>query len=147
MTDVLLCEYLGCLSKSDSMSLLKLTPALDLYGWTRVLVHGLAFDRDFKWWMGEAWKRELIKWFLGPSGSVLGQFFFQTMSLEARITMVGSEHPFDEWMGRLGRKGVLSHNLGLRVRKMLASAPTALKWGELPRGGKRGELKVVDFDS
>ena len=46
------------------------------------MVHGLGFDRDFKGWMGEAWKRELARWFLGPSGRVLGQFFFS--NLESR---------------------------------------------------------------
>ena len=147
MTDVLLCEYLGMFVQIGQHVPLKIDACFRSVRLDSCFGAWLAFDRDFKGWMGEAWKRELTKWFLGPSGSVLGQFFFQTMSLEARITMVGSEHPFDEWMGRLGRKGVLSHNLGLRVRKMLASAPIALKWGELPRGGKRGELKVVDFDS
>ena len=66
----------GCSSRSDGVPLLKLTPSFDPYGWIRVLVHGLGFDRDFKGWMGEAWKRELARWFLGPSGRVSGQFFF-----------------------------------------------------------------------
>ena len=92
----------GCSSRSDGVPLLKLTPSFDPYGWIRVLVHGLEFDRGFKGWMGEAWKRELAGWFLRPSGRVLGQFFFfQTASLDARIAMVGSDHPFDGRMGRL----------------------------------------------
>ena len=77
------------------MPLLKLTPSFDPYGWTHVLVHGLGFDRDFKGWMEEVWKRELVMWFLRPSGRVWEQFFFQTASLDARIAMVGSDHPFD----------------------------------------------------
>ncbi|WKA09109.1 hypothetical protein VitviT2T_026787 [Vitis vinifera] len=67
---------LGARKRSDGVPLLKLTPSFDPYGWIRVLVHGLGFDRDFKGWMGEAWKRQLAGWFLGPSGRVLGQFFF-----------------------------------------------------------------------
>ena len=51
----------GCLSRLDSMHLLKLTPYFDPYDWIHVLVHGLGFDRDFKGWMGEAWKRELVR--------------------------------------------------------------------------------------
>ena len=58
------------------MPLLKLTPSFNPYGWIHILVHGLGFDRDFKGWMGEAWKRELARWFLRPSSRVLGQFFF-----------------------------------------------------------------------
>ena len=73
-------------------------------------------------------------------------FFFQTASLDARIAMVGSDHPFDERMGRLGRKGVFGHNSGLGARKRLASAPIVLKWGELSRGKKRGRSATVDFD-
>ena len=67
----------GCSSRLDGVPLLKLTPSFDLYGWIRVLMHGLGFDRDFKRWMREAWKRELARWFLGPSGIVLGLFFFK----------------------------------------------------------------------
>ena len=52
--------------------------------------------------------------------------------------MEGSDHPFDEQMGRLGRKGVLGHNLCLGARKRMASMPIILKWGELSRGRKRG---------
>ena len=58
------------------MPLLKLTPSFDPYGWIRVLVHELGFDRHFKGWMGEMWKREFARWFLGPSGGVWGPFFF-----------------------------------------------------------------------
>ena len=42
-------------------------------------------------------------------------FFLQTTSLNARIIMVGLDHPFDGRIGRLGRKGVLGHNLGLEA--------------------------------
>ncbi|KAJ9678230.1 hypothetical protein PVL29_022983 [Vitis rotundifolia] len=60
--------------------------------------------------------------------------------------MAGSDHPFDGRMGRLGRKGVLGHNLGLGARKRLASASIVLKWGELSRGRKRGRSATIDFD-
>ena len=73
-------------------------------------------------------------------------FFFQTTSLDAKITMAGSDHPFDGRMGRLGRKGVLGHNLGLKPRKRLASAPIILKWGELSRVRKWGRSATIDFD-
>ena len=73
-------------------------------------------------------------------------FFFQTASLDARIAMVGSDHPFDERMGRLGRKGVLAHNLGLGARKTLASVPIVLKWGKISRAKKRERSVTVDFD-
>ena len=72
--------------------------------------------------------------------------FFQTASLDARIAMVGSDHPFDGRMGRLGRKGVLGHNLGLGARKRLASAPIVLKWGKLSRVRKREKSATIDFD-
>ena len=42
-------------------------------------------------------------------------FFSQTANLNTRITTVGSDHPFDERIGRLGRKGVLGNNMGLRA--------------------------------
>ena len=129
------------------MPLLKFAHSFDPYGWIRVLVHGLGFDRDFKGWMREAWKRGLARWFLGPSSRVLGQFFFfQTASLDARIAMVGSDHPFDGRMGRLGTKGVLGHNLGLGARKRLASAPIVLKWRKLSRVRKRQKSATIDFD-
>ena len=76
-------------------------------------MHGLGFDRDFKRWMGEAWKRELAMWFLGPSGRVLEQFFFSNR--EDRNG--GLDHPCDERMRRLGRKGILDHNLDLGAQK------------------------------
>ena len=60
--------------------------------------------------------------------------------------MVGSDHPFDERMGRLGRKGVLAHNLGLGARKTLASVPIVLKWGKISRAKKRERSVMVDFD-
>ena len=81
----------GCSSRSDAVPLLKFSHSFDPYGWIRVLVHGLGFDRHFKGWMGEVWKREFARWFSGPSGGVWGHVFFQT----ARIAMVGSDHPFD----------------------------------------------------
>ena len=56
--------------------LLKFAHSFDLFGWIRILVHGLGFDRDFKGWMREMWKQELAKWFLGPLGRVWGPFFF-----------------------------------------------------------------------
>ena len=73
-------------------------------------------------------------------------FFFQTASLDARIAMVGSDHPFDGRMGRLGRKGVFGYNLGLGARKRLASAPIVLKWGKLSRVRKREKSATIDFD-
>ena len=60
--------------------------------------------------------------------------------------MVGSDHPFDGRMGRLGRKGVFGYNLGLGARKRLASAPIVLKWGKLSRVGKREKSATIDFD-
>ena len=73
-------------------------------------------------------------------------FFFQIASLDARIAMVGSNHRFDGRMGRLGRKGNLGHNLGLRARKSLASAPIVLKWGKLSRVRKPEKSATIDFD-
>ena len=73
-------------------------------------------------------------------------FFFQTASLDASIAMVGSDHPFDGRMGRLGRKGVFGYNLGLGARKRLASAPIVLKWGKLSRVRKREKSATIDFD-
>ena len=129
------------------MLLLKLMPSFDPYGWIHILVHGLGFDLDFKGWMEEAWKREHAKWFLGPLGRVLGQlFFFQIMSLVARISMVGLDHPFNKRVGIIGRKAVFGHNLGLGAWNRLASTPIVLKWRELSRGRKWGRSARVDFD-
>ena len=57
----------GCSSRSDGVSFLNFAHSLDPYGWIRVLVHGLGFDRHFKGGMGEMWKREFAGWFLGRS--------------------------------------------------------------------------------
>ena len=100
------------MSRSDGVPFLKFAPLFNPYCWIRFLVHGLGFDPVFKGWMGEVWKREFAEWFFGPSGRVWVPFFFQTVSLDARIAMAGSDHPFDGRMGRLGRKGVLGHNFG-----------------------------------
>ena len=59
--------------------------------------------------------------------------------------MVGSNHPFDEQMGRLGRKGVLAHNLVLGAQKSLAYVPIVLKWGKISRGKKWERSATVDF--
>ena len=77
----------GCSSISNGVPLLKLTPSFDPYSWIHVLVHGLGFDPDFKGWMGEAWKRELTRWFLGPLGRVLGEFFL----FKLRVSTQGSQ--------------------------------------------------------
>ena len=74
-------------------------------------------------------------------------FFVQTASLKAKIAMVGSNHPFDERMGRLGKKGILGHNLGLGAQKRLVSVPIFLKWWKLLDGRKRGRSAMVDFDN
>ena len=63
------------------------------------------------------------------------------------IVMVGSDHPFDEQMGKLGRKGALGHNFGLKATKRLVSAPIVLKWEELSHGRKWRRSATVDFDS
>ena len=136
----------GCSSRSDGVALLKLMPSFDPYGWICVLVHGLGFDRDFKGWMGKHGSESLPGGFWGLRVKFWDNFFFQTVSLDARIAMVGSDHPFDERMGRLGRKGVLGHNLGLGARKRLASVPIVLKWGKFSRGKKRERSATVDFD-
>ncbi|KAL6319853.1 hypothetical protein AAG906_036922 [Vitis piasezkii] len=69
-------------------------------------------------------------------------FFFQTASLDARIAMVGSDHPFDERMGRLGRKGVLGHNLGLGARKRLASGDR-LKMGKISPKNRKDRRRSI----
>ena len=112
----------GCSSRSDGVPLLKFAHSSNPYGWIPVVVHESGFDRHFKGWMGEVWKREFARWFLGASGRVWRPFFFQTASLDAKIAMVGSNHPFDGRMGRLGRKGFFGYNLGLRVGKRLTYA-------------------------
>ena len=61
-------------------------------------------------------------------------FFVQTASLKAKIAMVGSNHPFDERMGRL-------------AQKRLVSVPIFLKWWKLLDGRKRGRSAMVDFDN
>ena len=94
------------------MPFLKFAHPFNPYDWIRFLVHGLGFDHDFKGWMGEVWKREFTKWFLGLRVEFGDHFLFQTASLDARIEMVGLDHPFDGRMGKLGRKGVLGHNFG-----------------------------------
>ena len=133
----------GCSSRSDGVPLLKFAHSFDPYGWIHVLVHGLGFYRHFKGWMGEVRKRELAGWFFGHSGGVWGPFFFQAASLDARSAMVGSDHPFDGRIGRLVRKGVLGHNLGLGARKRLASTPIVLKWWKPSRVRKP---KKIDDD-
>ena len=60
--------------------------------------------------------------------------------------MVGSNHPFNGRMGRLGMKGVLGHNFGFKAWKRLASAPIVLKWGELSCVRKWGRSATIDFD-
>ena len=60
-------------------------------------------------------------------------FFFSIVSLDARIAMVDSNDCFDGRIWRLGRKGVLGHNLGIGAWKRLASTPIVLKCGELNR--------------
>ena len=47
--------------------------------------------------------------------------------------MVGSNHPFDERLRRLRRKGVLGHNMGLGAWKRLASTSIVLKCEEFSR--------------
>ena len=47
--------------------------------------------------------------------------------------MVDSNDRFDGRIWRLGRKGVLGHNLGIGAWKRLASTPILLKCGELNR--------------
>ena len=61
--------------------------------------------------------------------------------------MVNLNHPFDKQMGRLGRKGIFGHTMGLRAPKRLASTSIVLKWRELSRGIKQGRSTMVDFDS
>ncbi len=99
-----------------------------------------------KRWMGEAWKRRLAGGFTGPSGRVLDNFFFffSNASLDARIAMVGSDHPFAERMGRLGRKGVFwaitwASGLGKRLAYV-----RRLKMGKFSVE-KTGKIGAVDF--
>ena len=57
-------------------------------------MHGLGFDRDFKEWMGEAWKRELARRFLGLLGRVLGQFFCSNSESQSEDRNGGLESSF-----------------------------------------------------
>ena len=75
-------------------------------------------------------------------------FFFQTASLDASIAMVGSDHPFDGRMGRLGRKGVFGYNLGLGAKKRLTCADR-LKMGETftcEKTGKIGDDRLIRME-
>ena len=40
--------------------------------------------------MGDTWKRELVRWFLGPSGKVLGEFLFSNSQREDCNGRLGS---------------------------------------------------------
>ena len=53
-------------------------------------MHGLGFDHDFKGWMGDTWKQELVRWFLGLSSKVLGQFIFSNSQHEDCNGRLGS---------------------------------------------------------
>ena len=83
-----------CSSRSDGVPLLKFAHSFDLFGWIRILVHGLGFDRHFKEWMGEVWKREFARWFLGPSGGVWGPFFFSNRESRRKDRNGGLESSF-----------------------------------------------------
>ena len=147
MTDVLLCEYLGMFFQIGRCAPLKNLHILSIrtVGFTfRCMDWGLIVTLKGGW--GKCGNESLPGGFWALRVEFGDPFFFQTMSLDARIAMVGSDHPFDERMGRLGRKRVVGHNLGLGTRKRLASAPIVLKWGELSRGKKRGRSATVDFD-
>ena len=54
---------------------------------------------------------------------------------------MGSNHPFNKRMGRLG-----SHNLGLKAPKRLAFMSIILKWGKHSHGRKRGRTTTINFD-
>ena len=128
------------------MPLLKFAHSIDPQSWIRVLVHGLGFDRHFKGWMGKCGSESLPGGFWALQIESKDPFFSPLASLNARITMVGSDHPFDGRMRRLGRKGVLGHNLGLGAQKRLASAPIIQKWGKLSHVRKREISARIDFD-
>ena len=122
------------------MPLLKFAHSFDPYGWIRVLVHGLGFDRHSKGWMGEVWKREFARWFLGPSGGVWGPSFFSHRESRREDHNGGLESSFRQTDGETREERRFGPYLEPRSSDKVSVCANHLKIGETFTCEKTGKI-------